>query len=148
MPDGLDKCPNTKPGAEVDANGCEVAVDSVQYQITKKGLAVLGINFGVNSSNIASDSFPALDEVAGVLRENRDMKIEIGGHTDSTGSASYNLKLSLRRAESVMKYLLSKEVLPGQMTVRGYGEAQPRVSNRTAEDRAKNRRIEFKVLSE
>ena len=148
VPDGLDKCPNTQPGVEVDSNGCQVVVDSVQYQMTRKGLAVLGINFGVNSANIERGSLSALDEVAGVLKEDKEMKIEIGGHTDSTGAASYNLKLSLKRAEAVMRYLVGRGVQPGQMTVRGYGEARPIAPNRTAEDRARNRRIEFRVVSE
>ena len=75
------------------------------------------------------------------------MKVEIQGHTDSVGKPAYNLKLSQRRAQSVLDYLLQDGVGPDQMVAKGYGETQPVASNKEADGRAKNRRVVMYVLS-
>jgi len=74
------------------------------------------------------------------------LRIEVQGHTDSTGSERYNLQLSQRRAEAVREYLIAQGVAPGQVEARGYGEMQPIADNSTAEGRARNRRVVMRVL--
>ncbi|MCV5900774.1 OmpA family protein, partial [Escherichia coli] len=74
-----------------------------------------------------------------------DIKVEIGGHTDSKGSDAYNLSLSDKRSKSVKDYLVSKGVAAGRMTTRGYGESMPVADNNTDEGRELNRRVELKV---
>ncbi len=69
------------------------------------------------------------------------MKIQVAGHTDNTGSAAHNMKLSEARARSVMNYLISKGVGPAMLSEKGYGKNEPVADNKTAEGRAKNRRV-------
>jgi OOP family OmpA-OmpF porin len=85
-----------------------------------------------------------LDQVATSLIERPDVKVEIGGHTDSQGSEAYNLKLSNARADAVMQYLISKGVKADNLTAKGYGETMPIADNATDEGRTKNRRVELK----
>ncbi len=87
-----------------------------------------------------------LDEVARGLKEHPRLKVEIQGHTDSTGTPAYNLGLSDRRANAVRDYLISQGVPGGQLTARGYGQTQPIASNATAAGRASNRRVVMHVL--
>ena len=75
------------------------------------------------------------------------MKIEIGGHTDSKGSAEYNKKLSNDRAQSVVNYLIENGISASRLTYIGYGKDQPVATNETEEGRQENRRVEFKVIS-
>jgi OmpA-OmpF porin, OOP family len=131
VPDDRDKCPNTPKGATVNADGCWA------YQGE--------IFFDVNSATVKSDAYPMLDEAVRVLRNNPDLKVEIQGHTDNTGTAKYNLWLSQKRAESAMNYLVDKGIDPGRLTAKGYGFEQPVASNDTPEGRAKNRRVEFRA---
>jgi OOP family OmpA-OmpF porin len=89
----------------------------------------------------------ALDQDGAMLKENPDIKVEIGGHTDSLGSEKANQKISEKRAESVKKYLMDKFNIPGdRMTVEGYGSKKPIADNGTKEGRAKNRRVEIRIL--
>lgn len=81
------------------------------------------------------------------MKKHPRLKVEIQGHTDSTGSPAYNLKLSQRRADSVRDYLLSQGVPEDQLQTKGYGQTQPVATNKTAEGRAKNRRVVMYVIS-
>ena len=99
-----------------------------------------------NSSRLTADSMQVLDKVADTLKEWPDVKVEIGGHTDSQGNDAANLKLSQARAESVRKYLASKGVDASRLTAKGYGETVPLADNNTREGRAKNRRVELKTI--
>jgi len=74
-----------------------------------------------------------------------ELNVEIQGHTDSIGSAAYNLNLSQRRADAVKAYLISQGVNASTLTAKGYGKTKPISSNETAEGRAQNRRVEFEV---
>ena len=80
------------------------------------------------------------------MKQNSSIKIEIGGHTDNIGSDEYNKDLSLRRAENVYYYLISKGIDEKRMSYKGYGESQPIATNETEEGRALNRRTEFKIV--
>ena len=82
-----------------------------------------------------------LDEAASILKKNPDLKVEIDGHTDSTGPAAYNMTLSERRAKAVMKYFVDKGVEAQRLTTKGFGSTNPAASNDTKEGRAKNRRV-------
>ena len=74
------------------------------------------------------------------------MKVEVAGHTDSIGTDSYNMGLSLRRANAVRDYLISKGIAAENLTAKGYGESQPVADNQTAAGRFKNRRVELVPL--
>lgn len=105
------------------------------------------IYFDSGSANIKPESYPVLDSVAILLRDNPTARVQVAGHTDSDGSDSSNQTLSERRAQSVFQYLVSKGIAGNRLTTVGYGEASPVVPNDSAANKARNRRIEFTVLS-
>lgn len=121
-----------------------------EFKLFKKGERIVlhGINFATNSAKIKPASYPALDESAALLKEHPTIRVEIAGHTDAVGSEVYNLKLSKQRAEAVRNYLVLHGIETDRLIARGYGENQPIASNETKEGRAKNRRIEFRILEE
>ena len=127
--DYLDKCPNTPKGATVDARGCWTYAAVVLYDF--------------DSDKIKAEAFSMLGEAVLILKKNPEMKVEIDGHTDSKGSATYNMNLSERRAKSVMKYFVDKGVESERLTIKGFGFTKPAASNDTKEGRAKNRRVEL-----
>jgi OOP family OmpA-OmpF porin len=103
------------------------------------------IHFDYNKASIASNSYKLLDLLADVIKKCPNKIISIEGHTDSIGSKSYNLKLSLNRVNAVKDYLVKKGVSADRLEVVGHGESKPLVSNMLKAGRAKNRRIEFIV---
>jgi OOP family OmpA-OmpF porin len=118
-----------------------------QQYVVKSTITLEGVNFAFNKADLTSESRPVLDAVADGLKKHPRVKVEIQGHTDSVGTAAYNLKLSQRRAESVRAYLLSDGVSAEQLDAKGYGLTQPVASNKTDEGRAQNRRVVMYVLS-
>lgn len=92
------------------------------------------------------ESFPELDRTADFLKSNSNIEIEVGGHTDDSGSDITNQKLSEKRANAVATYLISKGVDAKRVTAVGYGESRPVAFNTDAEGRAMNRRVEFKIM--
>ncbi len=105
------------------------------------------IYFASGSATLKPESYSILDSVAILLRNNPTSRIQISGHTDSDGSEASNQTLSERRAQSVYQYLLSTGIADNRLTTAGYGESIPVVPNNSAANKAKNRRIEFLVLS-
>jgi OOP family OmpA-OmpF porin len=107
------------------------------------------VNFETGKSVLLAESYPALDEVGRVLIKWPQLKIEIGGHTDSRGTATMNQRLSEDRAQAVKDYLLDKfpALDKEQLSSRGYGFSKPLVKNSSPLNMAKNRRVEFKVLN-
>ncbi|WP_033920292.1 OmpA family protein [Sphingomonas sp. 37zxx] len=105
-----------------------------------------GITFAYDSANIQPQYRGTLDRVADVLSRYEQTYVDVYGHTDSTGSDSYNQGLSERRAASVSSYLAGRGVAQARMASRGYGESQPIASNATEEGRAENRRVEIKLV--
>lgn len=105
-----------------------------------------GINFAYNSATVEPQFRTTLDKVASVLSDYNQTYIDVYGHTDSTGSDSYNQGLSERRAISVADYLSSRGVQSARMATRGFGETQPIASNETEQGRAENRRVEIKIV--
>jgi outer membrane protein OmpA-like peptidoglycan-associated protein len=153
--DQQDRCPNTAAGTKVDAVGCPVIQEVVQaaprplFQIVEgkaQPLILKGVNFRTGRSDLTPSSFRVLDEVAASLVANPTVKIEIGGHTDATGTRATNLRLSLGRAMAVRAYLVSKGVSPDRLVARGYGPDRPVADNKTVEGRAQNRRVELNLL--
>jgi outer membrane protein OmpA-like peptidoglycan-associated protein len=135
--DALDKCPNTSVGANVDAVGCNVLFKE------GKPLVLQGVNFRTGKSVLLPESEVILDRVAESLAGNPDVKVEVGGHTDATGSKATNQRLSLARAEAVRQYLIGKGVAAARITAKGYASTRPLAENNTVEGRAANRRVEL-----
>jgi OOP family OmpA-OmpF porin len=104
------------------------------------------IQFDLNKSNIKPESYPVLDEVVDYLKANPNVKMEVQGHTCNLGKAAYNLKLSDRRAASVKTYLVGKGVAADRLETKGYGLTMPVAPNDKEENRARNRRVEFKPI--
>jgi outer membrane protein OmpA-like peptidoglycan-associated protein len=171
--DGLDKCPNTPPGTEVDTSGCQLSKDSdadgvddskdkcpgtppntrvdalgctILFTSPRAPLVLKGVTFETGRSALKPESYVVLDEVAASLNANADIRIEIAGYTDNTGTARGNLVLSQSRADAVRAYLASKGVSPDRMVSKGYGIASPIATNTTAAGRAQNRRVELHRL--
>lgn len=103
------------------------------------------VTFGVDQSDIRPGFYDVLNSVAIVLDEYEKTLVDVMGHTDSTGSAEYNIDLSLRRAQSVAQYLTSQGVDGRRLLVKGFGEERPIASNDTEAGRAQNRRVEIQI---
>lgn len=136
--DHKDKCPDTRAGARVDVSGCEI----------KEVIRLPGVNFESNSDRLLPGAEQVLADAAATLRMNQDLIIEVAGHTDSDGSAAFNAGLSERRAITVRDYLINRGVYKGNLTVKGYGEEAPIADNATREGKARNRRVELRILNE
>jgi outer membrane protein OmpA-like peptidoglycan-associated protein len=137
--DDKDRCPNTPAGTQVDAVGCRIL-----FEGASKALVLEGVEFELNKSTLTDNAKTILDNVASSLVANTDVKVEVTGHTDNTGSAALNKRLSAARAKSVYEYLGSKGVAASQLTgYKGFGPSKPVDTNKTAEGRAKNRRVEL-----
>ncbi|RMH61639.1 MAG: OmpA family protein [Zetaproteobacteria bacterium] len=104
------------------------------------------VSFAVDSAEINPAFYDTLDKVADILKRYSRTTIEITGHTDSTGSAAYNQRLSERRAEAVKAYLMRRGVAGTRIHTFGAGETQPRASNATAAGRQLNRRVEMLII--
>jgi OOP family OmpA-OmpF porin len=124
----LDKCPGTPKGAKVNKFGCWVLGD---------------VLFDFDKSNIKPEYYGFLDEAARVFEMNPGLKVEVQGNTDNIGTAKYNMGLSMRRANAVLKYLVNKGVAKDRLTARGFGFSRPVATNDTEEGRALNRRVEL-----
>ena len=103
------------------------------------------VTFAVDSTTISPSFRAALDDVAASLQKYPDSLVDVMGHTDSSGSDSYNLDLSRRRADSVKGYLVMRGVAGARVATIGYGEQYPRADNNTEEGRALNRRVEIRI---
>lgn len=133
--DADDKCPGTPKGSAVDDNGC-VSIEKVVLR---------GVNFATGSATLLPAAHGTLRTVAAAMKVNKKLEVEVGGHTDSVGDEAKNQRLSERRAESVKAFLVKEGVEADRLSTKGYGESQPADSNDTAEGRANNRRVAFKV---
>jgi len=114
--------------------------------VVKVGVPIVleGITFASGKADITPESEATLQEALKTLQTYPEIAVEIGGHTDNVGSSSSNKKLSQKRAEAVMKWIISNGIEASRLTAVGYGEDQPMVDNDTPENKQKNRRIEFK----
>ena len=161
--DYKDRCTKTPKGVKVDRNGCPIDSDGdgvVDYkdkcQDTQEGFNVdpngcplkstLKLNFNPNSDKIQVGSMDEIKRFAKFMRENKLYKAKITGHTDSTGKAVSNMKLSQRRAHATKVALVADGVEASRLTTAGRGELDPIESNRLKEGRKVNRRIEVELL--
>lgn len=140
--DDKDECPGTPVGTKVDSTGCPETVKAIE-----DNWVLSGVNFETGSDKIKAGSYSVLDSAADILKARSRVRVEIQGHTDSVGNDAANQALSEKRAMSVKNYLVGKGVSVSQLETKGLGETTPVADNNTAEGRASNRRIEFKVLS-
>ncbi len=167
VPDYQDECPGTAAGIPVDANGCPRATDMdgvADYRdacartptgtrVDARGCPLAGeriaivtnINFDFDHTDVRDDVRKRLSRVIQLLKELPEVDVKIVGYTDDIGSAKYNLSLSLRRAESVRDYIVTRGIGGMRLSVAGRGKTEPLVSNSTPEGRAVNRRVEFVV---
>jgi outer membrane protein OmpA-like peptidoglycan-associated protein len=103
------------------------------------------VTFDVDQDAIRSEFYPVLNSVVLVLKEYNRTLVDVNGHTDSTGDAEYNRRLSERRALSVANYLNGQGVDPRRFSIVGFGESQPVATNATEAGRAANRRVEIRL---
>jgi outer membrane protein OmpA-like peptidoglycan-associated protein len=140
--DDADRCPSTPSGVRVDAEGCQVL-----FEEAKKTLILEGVHFETGKSTLTAESQTILNGVAESLVANDSIRVQVSGHTDNTGSASVNKRLSRARADAVRQYLIERGVAAEQLTAAGFGPSRPVASNKTAEGRAQNRRVELQRLN-
>jgi OOP family OmpA-OmpF porin len=133
--DSADRCADTAAGARTDVHGCEI----------KEVVELKGVNFATGSARLLAESTAILDDAAATLRKHPEIKAEVAGHTDNTGSRALNVKLSQQRATAVMNYLVAKGVPADNLTAHGYGPDHPLADNATADGRAANRRVELRI---
>ena len=135
VPDSRDKCPDTPKGIRVDSDGCPIKIEQ-KISIT------LLIEFDFDKAVVKPIYHNDIEKVANFMKAYPDKNVELEGHTDSIGTDEYNKKLSIRRAESVKKYLVEKFGAPAsRITTVGFGESKPVATNDTPEGRQKNRRV-------
>lgn len=145
IPNRDDKCPEqaeTRNGYE-DEDGCP---DELPDQVKRFTGAIKGIIFESGKAVIRPESFSTLNEAAKVLAEYQAVRVEITGHTDSTGSLERNMAVSKERAEAVKLYLVGRGIAADRIETRGAGPNEPVADNKTKTGRALNRRIEFKLI--
>lgn len=166
IPDDVDKCPDT-PGSpyfngcpipDSDGDGVNDAKDHCMLEPgpasnngcplveTRLGNYAKQIYFASSSSKILEQSFAPMNELVKLLKANPATRVEISGHTDNTGSAALNTRLSKSRADAVRQYLVGQGVSASRLTSRGYGPDQPIADNDTPEGKAMNRRVEIKII--
>ena len=171
VPDYQDKCPGTPAGIAVDSEGCprvasadadsdgvsdaydDCAETPAGLRVNSRGCPLAGeriaivtnINFDFDRAAVRDDVKPRLSRVIELLKEMPELDVQIVGYTDDVGSVEYNLALSLRRAESVRNYVITRGVKGARLSVAGRGKSEPLVSNATPQGRAVNRRVEFVV---
>ncbi len=122
------------------------AIESTEE--TDKVLRLEHVNFETGSARLTANSRYELDNLVSVLDDYENMTIEVAGHTDATGDPEMNMELSDSRAQAVYNYLTGKGISGERLVAVGYGQTQPIDSNETEEGRQKNRRTEFKILTQ
>lgn len=132
------KMKRTKSQSDARMKSAEPAVAKV--------IELSGVSFKTNSEVLDSSSYQRLDKAAITLKNNPGTNVIVAGHTDSSGDAAYNQSLSEKRANTVRNYLIGKGVDGSRLSARGYGETQPVASNNSSAGRAKNRRVELRIL--
>lgn len=118
--------------------------------LTPKGQTVILNNliFAQGKAAIDPKSYPELNEVAQMMKESQKVVIQLEGHTDNVGNASANMKLSEERVEAVKKYLVAQGISKNRVKTKAFGGTQPLRNEMTPEARAKNRRVEMRILEE
>lgn len=143
IPDDLDQCPNEGEilNGYQDADGCPD-----KAPVEEKTLILKGVNFETGKAKLTPESLPVLDDIAAQLQAATNIVLEVSGHTDNRGNAAKNTALSESRAQAVADYLISKGISKDRLSVKGFGSTRPVATNKTAEGRMQNRRVEFNRL--
>jgi large repetitive protein len=147
--DADDLCPDEAEvvNGEKDEDGCPD--DILAVRASEKIVILEKLYFASGKDRILRRSFPVLTAVGNILRDAPDiLQVRIEGHTDSKGRDSYNQRLSQRRAEAVMRKLISEGIAAERLSAAGYGEARPVADNESNEGRERNRRVEFLILAQ
>ena len=126
-------------------NGVTQDIELVKFFIGMK-IVLKNIYYDVAKATLRDESVAELDRLVMIMEQNPTLVVEMGGHTDSDGSDSYNEKLSQARSQSVVDYLLDAGIAEDRLAAKGYGEKEPIVPNNSKENKQLNRRTEFKVL--
>jgi outer membrane protein OmpA-like peptidoglycan-associated protein len=137
--DAVDQCNDTPVGQVVDEKGCPKL-----FEGTARTVILEGVTFATGKAELTDESRAILTNVAQSLVANPEVRVEVAGHTDNTGGRRTNMRLSQARADAVKDFLEANGVGADRITARGYGPDTPVASNRTAEGRAQNRRVELK----
>lgn len=130
-------------GVQKNPSSLSIDVRGMQREIKEKGFATVYIEFATNSAEILPESVQQVKNIGALLQEETAWRLQIVGHTDSTGDAAYNLDLSRKRAVSVQQALLDLGIAAERLTAEGMGEEKPVADNKTPEGRARNRRVEL-----
>ena len=138
-----DECPEVAGTAA--NNGCPEPTVEVIEELNEYSRTIL---FDLNKATIRDESEETIGAIADIMDEYSNTVFHIGGHTDSTGSESYNMKLSRERAESVREALVARGISQSRLTAEGYGENNPIATNNTAKGRQENRRVEITLDKE
>ncbi|MDD2564857.1 MAG: OmpA family protein, partial [Salinivirgaceae bacterium] len=123
----------------------EIKLNNIKKDVK---IVLRNVFFDPGKAILRVESYPELNRLAGVMNEVPSLKIEISGHTDNTGSAAVNERLSRDRAKAVVDYLAAQQIASDRLTYEGFGYSQPIADNKTNDGRQQNRRVEFKVVSE
>ncbi len=139
-------------GHQMDKQAEEIAKTVPDARVLRVGEGIIvefnsAVLFGFDESALSADAKYSIDKLVLVLDEYPDTDIEIQGHTDSSGSITYNQALSERRANAVTGYLISENVDVSRLTIVGYGETLPKYLNETEYGRTQNRRVEFLITA-
>lgn len=134
----------TEP-CEVDYNRIEDIVKKHSKVAVEDNWVLIGVNFDFNKATLRPESYPILDNAAEILLTHKEINVEIQGHTDQIGSDKYNEELSLKRAETVKKYLVAKGVDASRLTAVGNGKKDLLFKDMDPVSRYYNRRVEFHV---
>lgn len=121
----------------------KITSDDIVKDLNEKGKSILYINFDVDKADIKPDGKEVVDQIAKVLQQDASLKIDIEGHTDNTGDAAHNKKLSDDRAKAVMQSLTGSGIDKSRLSAQGFGAERPLVANDSEENKAKNRRVEL-----
>lgn len=139
-----EKIKNEIPGAEVERVGEGI---DVTFNEKNPDGSKAGVYFATNKYDINANSKLALDKLVKIFNEYPETNILIEGHTDDVGTDKYNLKLSQRRATAVGNFLKANGINASRLTIKWYGETQPKVANTDAMGRAENRRVQFAITA-
>ena len=132
---------------KVDLTNQDIIKENITLvKVIKEAFTLGQINFETDKITLTPQSLPILNNFVKVLEDNPDFKFEIAGHTDNLGNAKTNQQLSLDRAQACVNYIVSKGIASYRLKAVGYGQTRPLAPNNTRENRAKNRRVEAKVI--
>ena len=122
---------------------CKGAVPLYNRLITDGKIITYAITFDIGKANIKPESMTEINRIAQLMKDNGDLKFEVQGHTDNTGTVAGNQKLSEQRAQAIVNKLVEMGIAANRLSAKGMGQSAPLADNSTDEGRAKNRRVEF-----